>query len=99
MDEFYRKEKRKMDRWEKWQEKILPEKYWRDERVNMFDTTEYKLCFEDDPSSHQFNDLCYLIKLNMIYKARSLAKELNVTSKTHLRENGDTILHVCAEYG
>mmetsp|Transcript_34776 Transcript_34776/g.45762 ORF Transcript_34776/g.45762 Transcript_34776/m.45762 type:complete len:161 (+) Transcript_34776:1154-1636(+) len=35
----------------------------------------------------------------MVYKARTLAKEKDIDAQTILRRNGDTILHVCSEYG
>lgn len=98
MFEFYRNEKEKMDRFVKQQEKILPEQYWRKDNVNLFETTSHEMCFEDQPYS-EFNELCYLIKLTMVNKARQMAKDQDIAANTVMRRNGDTILHVCAEYG
>ena len=98
MHEFYKVEKERLDKWEKIQEKILPEQYWLNNRVDLFNTSTYENCFEDQPYV-EYNELCYLIKLGMVYKARNLSKEIEIDVDTHLRHNGDTILHVCAEYG
>ena len=54
--------------------------------------------FEDQPYA-DYSELCYLIKLNMLYKARKLAKQKEIDATTVLRRNGDTILHICAEHG
>ena len=55
-------------------------------------------CFDDQPLD-EYAQLCYLVKLGQVYKARDLAIELKIEATTELRLNGDTIMHVCAEYG
>lgn len=64
MDEFYRHEIGLMNDWEEEVEnKILPEQYWNKDKANLFETTEYESCFDDQPFE-EYNQLCYLIKLN-----------------------------------
>ena len=55
--------------------------------------------FFEDQAYSDYNELCYLIKLNMLYRARKIASDLAIEATTQLRRNGDTIIHICAEYG
>ena len=87
-----------MKQWQRYEAKILPRQYWRDERSTLFQTKP-ELTFFDDQPLEEFNQLIYQIKIGQVYKARNLAKEKQINSATVLRKNGDTILHVCAEYG
>ena len=40
-----------------------------------------------------------MVKRGEILVAKDIAKELNIKGETKLTPNGDTIAHVCAEYG
>ena len=98
VDEFYRKELELYKKWAEVEKEILPKQYWRNERATLLQTTLCPECFDDQPLE-EYLRLCYLIKLNQPYEVRTLAQDKGITAATALRKNGDTILHVCAEYG
>lgn len=99
LDEYFRREIDLMNEWEEEVEKkILPQQYWSNAQTTAFKTTEYTMCYDDQPYE-EYNQLCYLVKLGQGAKALKIAEDLNIKARTVLRKNGDTILHVCAEYG
>ena len=97
-DAFYRRELEIQQKWEEIESKILPRQYWRSERCTILKKDETQAYFEDEPLD-EYSKLCYLIKLGEANTVRELAKDLEIISSTKLRKNGDTILHVCAEFG
>ena len=40
-----------------------------------------------------------MIKLDQPYKVRDISLQKHISGTTVLRNNGDTILHICAEFG
>ena len=79
-------------------ERLMPKQYWQPDKVKLFEITAYKPFAQGELESEWLN-LIYMVKRGEFYKARDYANENNVKAKTRLRDNGDTILHVCAEFG
>ena len=73
-------------------------KYWRDDKFDLFKIEKYKP-FPDHETEKEFVELVYLIKRGNLLQAKDVSKEKDIKADTILRPNGDTILHVCAEYG
>ena len=86
------------DEWQAAENKIMPKQYWMNERADLFKTTYDEVNLDGQPVE-DYNKLVYMIKINQTVQARNFAKELDIQANTVLRKNGDTILHICAEYG
>ncbi len=65
---------------------------------DIFESTQYKAYFEDSVRE-EYEDLVYSISRGKYDEVLIMYKELEVQLDEYLRPTGDTIMHVCAEYG
>ena len=74
------------------------DKYWRDSKRDIFEVKDYPLRLRDQFIS-EWDDLAYTIKRGRIEKVQEYLKpRREYKVNTHFKLNGDTILHVAAEY-
>ena len=59
---------------------------------------KHKLYFEDSVVE-EYDDLVYQVQRGKAGVVKALFRELELKPTTELRPTGETIMHVCAEYG
>lgn len=85
---------------EKWLHKPPLEKYWTSCKRDLFVIKDYALDFTDDLYHQQYDELAYLVRLGKTEDVKSILKmDRRFNPKITLKESGETILHVAAEFG
>jgi ankyrin repeat protein len=75
-----------------------PQKWWEPKKFELFQTTMYKT-FHDSEFEGDFTKLAYQVKQGNLLNVTNLMEQLHLKPANRLRTNGDTILHLAAEYG
>ena len=75
------------------------EKYWPDSKRDIFEIRDYKVDLNQD-IFEEWDDLAYLIRRCRVQQVKEETK-MNPRFKrtTKFRQNGDGVLHICAEFG
>lgn len=81
-----------------WLEKDEIDKYWSDSKRDIFEIKDYRVDLREDILD-EWDDLAYLIRRSRIQQVKEECKmNQKFTKRTKFRENGDSVLHICAEF-
>jgi ankyrin repeat protein len=74
-------------------------KYWRDDKFDVFEPNKLYKAFYDYEYEVEYSEFAFFLRRGNIEKVKELTKKLKINSKTKIKPNGDTALHICAEFG
>mmetsp|Transcript_10960 Transcript_10960/g.18329 ORF Transcript_10960/g.18329 Transcript_10960/m.18329 type:complete len:410 (-) Transcript_10960:37-1266(-) len=81
-----------------WVNRSQVDKYWRDSKRDIFEIRDYPVRLRDN-FRDEWDDIAYLIKRGRIANIKVELKQMKgFHPKSRFRDNGDSILHVLAEF-